>query len=169
MTNKARFSIMMFLQYAIWGAWTTALGAHLEKIGFSGTEIAGMKSLETDFELLAADIALQETLELLEWSRLCLYLSRFASTSSGRRECQNLSLPENLATSRLRLAENASRAPSSASLSRLLLFVEPKVPLSLTSMASNIVSSLSSRYCLTKGVPIFAVTFQSIDLTSSPA
>ena len=42
MTNKIRFSIMMFLQYAIWGAWTTALGAHLEKIGFSGTEIAGI-------------------------------------------------------------------------------------------------------------------------------
>ena len=35
MNNKSRFAIMMFLQYAIWGAWTTALGAHLEKIGFS--------------------------------------------------------------------------------------------------------------------------------------
>ena len=27
---KTRFGIMMFLQYAIWGAWTTALGAHLD-------------------------------------------------------------------------------------------------------------------------------------------
>ena len=42
MNNKVRFSIMMFLQYAIWGAWTTALGAHLEKIGFTGTEIAAI-------------------------------------------------------------------------------------------------------------------------------
>ena len=42
MNNKTRFAIMMFLQYAIWGAWTTALGAHLEKIGFTGTEIAGI-------------------------------------------------------------------------------------------------------------------------------
>ena len=39
---KTRFGIMMFLQYAIWGSWTTALGAHLEKIGFSGSEIAGI-------------------------------------------------------------------------------------------------------------------------------
>ena len=27
---KTRFGIMMFLQYAIWGSWTTALGAHLD-------------------------------------------------------------------------------------------------------------------------------------------
>ena len=33
---------MMFLQYAIWGAWITALGAHLEKIGFTGTEIVAI-------------------------------------------------------------------------------------------------------------------------------
>ena len=36
---KTRFGIMMFLQYAIWGSWTTALGAHLDKLGFSGSEI----------------------------------------------------------------------------------------------------------------------------------
>mgnify|MGYP001157210844 FL=1 len=42
MTNKFRFGIMMFLQYAIWGSWTTALGAHLDKIGFSGSEIAAI-------------------------------------------------------------------------------------------------------------------------------
>ena len=39
---KTRFGIMMFLQYAIWGSWTTALGAHLDKIGFSGSEISAI-------------------------------------------------------------------------------------------------------------------------------
>ena len=39
---KTRFGIMMFLQYAIWGSWTTALGAHLDKLGFAGSEIAAI-------------------------------------------------------------------------------------------------------------------------------
>jgi nucleoside transporter len=35
-----KLSIMMFLQYAIWGAWTTGLGAYLNKtLHFSGQEI----------------------------------------------------------------------------------------------------------------------------------
>jgi|TARA_B100001750_G_C15491564_1_gene591595 nucleoside transporter len=42
MNNKTQFGIMMFLQYAIWGSWTTALGAYLDKIGFSGSEIAAI-------------------------------------------------------------------------------------------------------------------------------
>ncbi len=42
MTNKIRFGIMMLLQYAIWGSWTTALGVHLIKLGFSGSEIAAI-------------------------------------------------------------------------------------------------------------------------------
>ncbi len=38
-----RLSIMMFLQYAIWGAWSTALADHLEKaLGFSGAQIGLM-------------------------------------------------------------------------------------------------------------------------------
>ena len=40
--KKVRFGIMMFLQYAIWGSWTTALGAHLVKLGFAGSEIAAI-------------------------------------------------------------------------------------------------------------------------------
>ena len=36
---KIRLSIMMFLQYAIWGAWTTTLGDHLAQIGFTGPQI----------------------------------------------------------------------------------------------------------------------------------
>ena len=39
---KTRFGIMMFLQYAIWGSWTTALGAHLDKLGFAGSEISAI-------------------------------------------------------------------------------------------------------------------------------
>ncbi len=39
---KTRLSIMMFLQYAIWGSWTTALGAHLIKIGFEPTQVGGI-------------------------------------------------------------------------------------------------------------------------------
>ena len=39
---KTRFGIMMVLQYAIWGSWTTALGAHLDKLGFAGSEIAAI-------------------------------------------------------------------------------------------------------------------------------
>lgn len=40
---KIRLSVMMFLQYAIWGSWTTALGLHLEeKLGFSGAEIGAI-------------------------------------------------------------------------------------------------------------------------------
>ena len=39
---KTRFGIMMFLQYAIWGSWTTAIGAHLDKLGFSGSEISAI-------------------------------------------------------------------------------------------------------------------------------
>ena len=42
MNRHQQFSIMMFLQYAIWGSWTTALGAYLNKIGFAGSEIAAI-------------------------------------------------------------------------------------------------------------------------------
>ncbi len=64
-----------------------------------------MKSQETECDLSAADISLKETLELLEWPRLCEYLSTFASTSHGCRECKHLSLPNDLTSSRQRLAE----------------------------------------------------------------
>jgi nucleoside transporter len=36
---RTRLSIMMFLQYAVWGAWTTALGAHLlHTLEFTGKQ-----------------------------------------------------------------------------------------------------------------------------------
>ena len=40
---QIRFSIMMFLQYAIWGSWTTALGEQLQnKLGFTGAETSAI-------------------------------------------------------------------------------------------------------------------------------
>ncbi len=50
-------------------------------------------------------MAFEETLELLEWPRICDHLSNFASTSQGKRECKTFQLPNDLSTSRLRLAE----------------------------------------------------------------
>ncbi len=58
-----------------------------------------------DAEISGTSDAFQETLELLEWPRLCDHLSTFASTSQGCVHCKNLPLPSDLATSRLRLAE----------------------------------------------------------------
>ncbi|QNI56348.1 DNA mismatch repair protein/ MutS family [Synechococcus sp. BIOS-E4-1] len=43
--------------------------------------------------------ALEETLELLEWPRLCQHLSSFTSTHQGRRHCCRGSLPESLSES----------------------------------------------------------------------
>ncbi len=56
-------------------------------------------------DFAGADTALRETLNLLEWPRLCEHLAGFASTSQGRRECRNLCLPPDLSSSQLRLAE----------------------------------------------------------------
>ena len=40
-----RLSIMMFLQYMIWGAWYPVLSAYMERIGFSGIQIGVIYSL----------------------------------------------------------------------------------------------------------------------------
>ena len=49
------------------------------------------------------DQAFQETLELLEWPRVCDHLASFASTRMGRDAARNLVLPETLEASRQRL------------------------------------------------------------------
>ena len=43
MSNKSRFGIMMFLQYAIWGSWTTTLAGHLMRnLEFDGGQVGGI-------------------------------------------------------------------------------------------------------------------------------
>ena len=64
----------------------------------------------TRFSALAAAPVLQETLELLEWPRLCEHLASFASTKPGRRAALGTALPEDLATSRLWLARTIELA-----------------------------------------------------------
>jgi len=46
MSVKIRLGIMMFLQYAIWGAWAPVLSAYLQKeLGFNGVQIGVIYSL----------------------------------------------------------------------------------------------------------------------------
>jgi nucleoside transporter len=46
MSHKIRLSAMMFLQYAIWGAWAPVLSEYLiTKLGFSGTEVGVIYAL----------------------------------------------------------------------------------------------------------------------------
>ena len=64
----------------------------------------------TRFAALAAAPVLKETLELLEWPRLCEHLASFASTQPGRRAALETLLPDDLATSRLWLARTIELA-----------------------------------------------------------
>ncbi len=64
-----------------------------------------MSSIGKSPDGFCASVALQETLDLLEWPRLCEHLSEFASTAKGRRHSRRLSLPDDLTASRMRLAE----------------------------------------------------------------
>lgn len=46
MSAKIRLSVMMFLQYAIWGAWSPVLSDYLlNNLGFSGTQVGVIYSL----------------------------------------------------------------------------------------------------------------------------
>ena len=53
---------------------------------------------------------LEETLDLLEWRRVCQHLGDFASTRMGRDACQQLALPDNLQSSRTLLAQTVEMA-----------------------------------------------------------
>ena len=66
------------------------------------------------------------------------------------------------------IAENASIADISVASSLLNCLLVPKSPEPETSTKSITVISLSSSKILIKGALYLAVTFQSIDLTSSP-
>ncbi|MCS6949747.1 MAG: MFS transporter, partial [bacterium] len=35
-----RLSLMMFLQFAVWGAWAVVIGGHMKNLGFSGVQIS---------------------------------------------------------------------------------------------------------------------------------
>jgi nucleoside transporter len=39
---RANLSVMMFLQFAVWGAWFVVLGNYLTALGFSGTDIGSI-------------------------------------------------------------------------------------------------------------------------------
>ena len=46
MSTKVRLSIMMFLQYAIWGAWAPVLSTHLlDGLGFDGVQVGWIYAL----------------------------------------------------------------------------------------------------------------------------
>ncbi len=44
MTIRVQLSIMMFLEFAIWGSWYVAMGPYLNGLGFSGIEIGSAYS-----------------------------------------------------------------------------------------------------------------------------
>ena len=62
------------------------------------------------FAALSPAPVLQETLELLEWPRLCAHLASFASTQPGRREAKATALPDDLEASRQWLARSIELA-----------------------------------------------------------
>ena len=38
--THVRLSVMMFLQFAIWGAWAVLIAGHMENLGFSGKQLS---------------------------------------------------------------------------------------------------------------------------------
>lgn len=70
-----------------------------------------VESLPTAVDSISVhDRALKETLELLEWPRVCEHLSGFASTGMGRLAARQLPLPATPEASRARLAETVEMA-----------------------------------------------------------
>ena len=70
-----------------------------------------VESLPTAVDSISVhERALKETLELLEWPRVCEHLSGFASTGMGRLAARQLPLPAAPGASRARLAETVEMA-----------------------------------------------------------
>ena len=70
-----------------------------------------VESLPTAVDSISVhERALKETLELLEWPRVCEHLSGFASTGMGRLAARQLPLPATPEASRARLAEAVEMA-----------------------------------------------------------
>ena len=70
-----------------------------------------VESLPTAVDSISVhERALKETLELLEWPRVCEHLSGFASTGMGRLAARQLPLPATPEASRARLAETVEMA-----------------------------------------------------------
>ncbi len=38
--THVRLSVMMFLQFAIWGAWAVLIAGHMQNLGFSGKQLS---------------------------------------------------------------------------------------------------------------------------------
>ncbi len=64
-----------------------------------------MSSQDKELQLTNNANALEETLYLLEWAKVCEHLSTFASTAQGKRKCITSSIPNALTHSRRHLAE----------------------------------------------------------------
>ncbi len=64
-----------------------------------------MSSHQQDSQYSIADVAFKETLDLLDWPRLCDQFSTFSSTPQGRLKCKQFSIPNDISTSRSLLAE----------------------------------------------------------------
>ncbi len=64
-----------------------------------------MSFQQKSLNLCVADIAFEETLNLLEWPRLCEQLASFASTVQGKRQCCITSIPIDFETSSRYLSE----------------------------------------------------------------
>jgi nucleoside transporter len=54
---RARLSVMMFLQFALWGSWFVTLGTYLLKIGFDGLQVGAAYSTMNWGAILAPVIA----------------------------------------------------------------------------------------------------------------
>ncbi len=56
-------------------------------------------------DVSVVDITLKETLDLLEWPRVCNHLASFASTTQGKEKCKTVSIPNDFETTQILLSQ----------------------------------------------------------------